>query len=144
MRLSGQRDKGSFVTAGQAAPAGTTGVRYLLVAGLCMAAHIAIMIVSDAAAIPLAPALLLSFATIVLLGYALHTRFSFAVARAPGGLVRYTGAMAAAFPIAAAFLWLYSRAFGWPMWIAAPAGSLTMLLVNFLLARWALVRKARG
>lgn len=122
--------------------ASLTGVRYTLVAGLCMAAHIAIMIFADWAGMALAPALVLSFAAVVLLGYALHTHFSFAVARAPGGLMRYAGAMAAALPLAAGFLWIYSRGLHWPMWIAAPAGSLTMLLVNYALARWALVRKA--
>jgi len=117
-----------------------TGARYLAVAGLCTATHLAIMIVADWAGIALLPALALSFGAVVLLGYALHARFTFAVARTPVGLIRYIGAMATAFPVASAFLWIYNQWCGWPMSLAAPAGSITMLVVNYLVARWALVR----
>jgi putative flippase GtrA len=118
-----------------------TGARYLAVSALCMATHVAIMIAADRAGIDLFPALALSFCTVVLLGYALHTRFTFAVARAPGGLVRYAGAMATALPLASAFLWIYSCLCGLPMWVAAPAGAATMLLVNYGAAHWALKRR---
>jgi putative flippase GtrA len=118
-----------------------TGARYVLVSGLCMVTHIAIMIAADLAGMDLLPALALSFCVVVLLGYALHTRFTFAVARESGGLLRYTGAMATTLPLASAFLWVYSRWCGWPMWLAAPAGAATMLVVNYLAAHWALVRR---
>ena len=118
-----------------------TGPRYAAVSAVCMATHVTIMVVSDRAGIDLLPALALSFCTVVLLGYALHTRFTFAVERAPGALLRYTGAMMTTLPLASAFLWIYSRWCGWPMWVAAPAGAGTMLAVNFIAARWALVRQ---
>jgi putative flippase GtrA len=121
-----------------------TGARYVAVSALCMATHVAIMIVADRAGIDLLPALALSFCTVVLVGYALHTRFTFAVARAPGGLLRYTGAMATTLPLASALLWLYSRWCGWPMWVAAPAGAATMLIVNYIAAHWALVRRPQS
>lgn len=117
------------------------GARYIVVSAVCMTTHIAIMIVADQAGIGLFAAMALSFCIVVLLGYALHTHFTFAVARAPGALIRYTGAMLTTLPLASAFLWVYSKWCGWPMWAAAPAGAATMLAVNFLAAHWALVRR---
>jgi putative flippase GtrA len=120
-----------------------TGARYIAVAGVCMTTHIAIMILADRAGIGLFAAMALSFCIVVLLGYALHTHFTFAVARAPGALFRYTGAMLTTLPLASVFLWIYSRWCGWPMWAAALAGAATMFAVNFLAAHWALVRRAQ-
>ena len=120
-----------------------TGARYIAVSALCMATHVAIMIAADSAGIDLPTALALSFCTVVVLGYALHTRFTFSVARESGGLIRYTGAMAATLPLASAFLWIYSRWCGWPMWMAAPAGAATMLVMNYGAAQWALARRPR-
>ena len=119
------------------------GLRYFLVSVLCFATHVAIMTMADRAAIALPLAILLSFTTVVLVGYALHTRLTFAVRHSRSAFTSYFVAMAAMLPLSAALLWLFARSFGWPMPLAAPAGAAATIAINFVLARATLVARPR-
>ncbi len=120
-----------------------TGLRYLLVSALCFAAHVAIMTMADRAGIALPIAILLSFATVVVIGYALHSRLTFAVEHSRAAFASYAAAMAVMLPLSAALLWLFARGLNWPMPLAAPAGAAATLAVNFVLARTTLAARQR-
>jgi len=59
---------------------GRSPLRYGFVAGICLAIHNAIVIAGDAAALPLLVSVLVSFAVVVVVGYVLHSRLTFAQA----------------------------------------------------------------
>lgn len=119
-----------------------TGFRYLGVSGICMAAHVTVLIVADRAGLALAPAFVLSFAIVVAIGYLLHARFTFSIPPGAASFSQYVLAMAAMIPVSAAWLWLFARGLGWPMPLAAPAGALASAAVNFLLVRWSFAPRA--
>lgn len=116
--------------------------RYLIVSGACMATHILIMIATDRTGAGFAAGVTLSFCVVVVLGYLLHSRYTFVVARDAGSFARYGLAMAAALPMSVGLLYLLFRVFGWPMPVAAPAATLAMLAVNYLTSRWAILSRA--
>ena len=119
-----------------------TGTRYLLVAGVCMIAHVAVMIVADGAGMVMPAAMLLSFLLTGAIGFALHCRFTFAAAARDCAMLRYYLAMAPNLPASTLLLWVLNGLLGWPMPIAAPAGAVTMTLVNFLTSRWAITGRS--
>lgn len=112
-----------------------TGVRYLVVSGICMAVHVTVLIVADRAGLPLAAAFVLSFAIVVAIGYLLHARVTFSIPPGAASFSHYVLAMAAMIPVSAACLWLFARGLAWPMPLAAPTGTLASAAVNFLLVR---------
>lgn len=113
-----------------------SGLRYLLVSGICMAVNVIVLIVADRAGLALAPAFVLSFAIVVAIGYLLHSRVTFAIAPTAASFAQYLLAMATMIPVSAAWLWLFAKALAWPMPLAAPAGALATAAVNVLLVRW--------
>jgi len=115
--------------------------RYILVAGACMVAHNAIMIGGDAAGLAMPVAVAVSFCVCVLLGFALHSRFTFAAKGEARALLRYTAAMALNLPATILLLWLFFALLRWPMALAAPAGTLVLLIVNFFASRWAIAAR---
>jgi putative flippase GtrA len=115
-----------------------TGGRYALVAGCCLVTHNLVMILGDHAGAPMPPLLLISFGVVVLLGFTLHSRFTFETQSDGRSLLRYTGAMAANLPVTFVLLWLFLNLFGWPMVIASPATTALMLILNFFASQWAI------
>lgn len=122
-----------------------TGVRYGFVAGICMVVHNLILISGNAAGMAIAPLVVISFCTVILLGFTLHTRVTFSVAPDMRSFVRYTLAMAANVPLTIVILWILVDLLGWSMVVAAPAGTLILVLVNFVTTQWAIAaRRRRG
>lgn len=117
---------------------GRTTVVYGGVAGLCLVLHNATMIAADRAGAPLLAAVLLSFVLVALTGYALHSRLTFRQPMGLRALLRYGFAMSANIPLAFITTWVWHKPVGLPMIWASPLASGCMLLVNFVLSRWAI------
>jgi putative flippase GtrA len=117
--------------------------RYGLVAALCMATHNLVMIAADRAGVAMPVAVLLSFGLVLLLGFALHSRFTFAVRGDLASLLRYAAAMAANLPLTILLLWLLVDLLAWPMVLAAPVATIVLVVVNYFASRWAIVSRAR-
>ena len=115
-----------------------TGSRYLVVAAICMVTHNLIVIGGDAAGLAMPVAVTISFCLVVLLGFALHSRYTFSVKGDLKSLGRYTAAMALNLPFNIALLWLLSELTHWPMDIRSPVATVVMLAVNFFASRWAI------
>lgn len=115
-----------------------TTLRYAVVAAICLATHNAIMIVADWSGLTLLEAAVTSFCIMVTLGYLLLSAFVFRGTRTWRGFWRYTGAMAANFPLSTGLLWLFFDLAGQPMAIAAPAATVVMVVVNYAASRWAI------
>ncbi|MDT8757308.1 GtrA family protein [Sphingomonas psychrotolerans] len=121
-----------------------TSLRYGVVAGCCLLLHNAIMILADWSGLQLWQAASLSFGTMIVIGYVLLSAFVFDQPRSWTGFFRYSGAMAANFPLSTGLVWLFYGPFGAPMTVAAPAATLAMVLVNYLGSRWAISGRAFG
>lgn len=117
--------------------------RYLAVGGSCALLNIIVLVGGETLGLPLAVSVAASFVIVCLAGYLLHAAVTFGAPRHRHGFLRYTLAMAASLPASALLLWLFARVLHWPMGLAAPAVSVTMLVVNFLSSRWAISHPAR-
>ena len=114
------------------------GITYLLVCAACLITHNLVIVGGDALGLPLPMCVAASFVIVVLLGYALHSRFTFHVRAGWDGLARYTLAMLPNLPLSLALIWFFSRWIGLPMPVAAPIATIAMLVLNFFLSRWAI------
>lgn len=117
-------------------------LRYGFVAAVSLLLHNAIIVAGDATGLPLIISVLISFCFVVVVGYLLHCRLTF---RAPvewSGFNRYAVAMAINIPLSFTMIWLWHVAAGLPMIWASPIATLCMIVVNFQLSRWAIIRAA--
>lgn len=115
---------------------------YLAVGGSCALLNVVVLVGGEALGLPLVVSIAASFVIVCLAGYALHAAVTFGARRHWRGFLRYTLAMAANLPASALLLWLFARVLHWPMELAAPAVTVTMLVVNFLSSRWAIAHPA--
>jgi len=115
-----------------------TPSRYGIVAAFCLLLHNIIMISSDALGLSMFPAALSSFAALAVIGYLLLSHCVFLSQRSWKGFWRYTGVMAASFPLSFLLLWIFSDLAHRPMFIASPLASGSMALINFCTSRWAI------
>lgn len=115
-----------------------SGLRFGATSVLCALLNIAILVAGDAAGWHYAFATGTSFAACVLVGYALHCRFTFAEAPSLTGLVRYTLAMALNLPLLLLSVWLLHHRLGLAMPWAAPLSTLIGFCYNFIASRWAI------
>lgn len=112
-----------------------------MVVGLtCAALHNAILIGLDRFAVHYAVSSAVSFVIVVMVGYLLHTAFTFRAPRNISAFARYAVAMAANYPLIVALLFLMVTFGGLPVPIAAPAGTLILFGWNYISSRWAIVR----
>lgn len=113
--------------------------RYLIVGGVCAVAHNAIVLGADRLGFHYVAGCLLSYVLVVLLGFALHVRYTFAVLPTLAAFWRYSVSMAANYPLTLALLFLMCDVAGWPVAIAAPVATVMLIAWNFVASRWALV-----
>lgn len=133
--MSGSND----LEAGEAArPA-----RYLLVGGLCAAAHNIVMIGGDRAGGHYLPLIGLSFALVTPLGYALHSRFTFRRPASAGGFARFAAGVAVGVPLSLLFMALLCTGFRLPVPVAAPIATALLFAYNYLAAQLAILRRLR-
>ena len=104
--------------------------------------HNVTMIMADRAGVPLLAAVLLSFSLVALTGYALHSRLTFREPMRLRALLRYGLAMSANVPMAFLITWVWHVLLGTRMVWAAPLASACMVVLNFVLSRWAVLGRA--
>lgn len=120
-------------------------LRYGLVASVCMITHNVVMIAGDGIGLAWPLAVAISFGIVVLIGFVLHSRYTFSVGGDVRALFRYTLAMASNLPLTILLFWLLVDQLAWPMAVAAPVATVVMLAVNFFASRWAIVpRRQHG
>lgn len=120
-----------------------TPFAYVVIAGICIVLHNAVIILADRAGMQLWLAVLLSFCLVAGTGYLLHSVFTFRRPLAPITFARYVIAMVANIPLAFVTIWFWHLQIGLPMVLASPLASVCMLALNFLLGRWAIVMPNR-
>jgi putative flippase GtrA len=118
----------------------TLPVRFALVGLVCAAAHNVIMIGADRWAVHYVWSCVLSYLLVVVLGFALHVRFTYQQVPTLGSFWRYCVSMAANYPITLALLFVLCDVLGWRVTIAAPTATVLMMVWNFFASRWAIVR----
>jgi putative flippase GtrA len=114
--------------------------RFLVVGLFCAVAHNAIMLGADRWHIHYAVSCAISYVVVVLLGFALHVRFTFQETPSLGSFWRYAVSMAANYPFTLALLFLMCDVAGLSVVIAAPVATVLMMAWNFAASRWAIVR----
>lgn len=116
---------------------------YAIISAICLLLHNVIMIVADSAGCPITLSVLLSFLTVAVAGYQLHSRFSFRRSASWNGLGRYFVAMSANIPTAIVMTWLWHDVVGLPMYGASLIATFCMVIVNYGLSQWAIVRNSQ-
>lgn len=121
-----------------------TSFAYLCVSGTCFLGHNAIMIVAERFYAALWLAVMLSFVITVIIGYILHSAFTFKQPLSLSAFGRYTLGMLLNIPLAYVTTWFWYHWLEFPMPAAAPLASLCMIALNFLLSRWAINTSGRN
>lgn len=112
---------------------------YSAIAGFCALLNILILILCDAAGMPLAFSVALSFMACVAAGYILHSRYTFRNANSFAGLLRYGAVMSLNYPLTLLALWLLKDTLHLSMMIAAPTATGMLTIYNYLSSRWAIL-----
>ncbi len=112
---------------------------YLFVSGTCLLLHNLVLMLADRAGMGLLAAVASSFAVVLVTGFLLHARLTFAMPMRGAAFLRYSAAMALNLPLAYFATGLWQVGFNLPMVWAAPLGSALMLIFNYFATRWALI-----
>jgi putative flippase GtrA len=113
--------------------------RFFSVGLLCALLHNAIMIGGDRLGVHYVAASLVSFAIVVLVGYLLHSAWTFPGAQRGGmPFARYTLTMALNLPLSLAGMFVLVDLAGLGVPLAAPAVTVMLAAFNFVGGRWAL------
>lgn len=108
------------------------------VSAICLGLHNTILVAADALGFDYGVALLASFAIVVVVGFILHSRFTFGIAASLPGFVRYSLALIVNVPVQWVLLGAMIEGLRLPMLAAAPLSTATMMMLNFIASRWAL------
>lgn len=114
---------------------------YGFVSAACVILNIAILVGGDFLGMHYVLSTLVSYIFCVLLGYVLHTHFSFESAFTPASFIRYAAAMSVNLPAAVLAVWLLHDVLRIPMIAAAPAAAFLLTVLNYILNRWAITGK---
>lgn len=118
--------------------------RFFTVGLACALLHNAIMIGGDWVGLHYVASSLLSFAIVVLVGYWLHSGWTFpGAARGRTPFVRYALTMAANLPLSIAGMFVFVDLAGLPVAIASPVVTVLLAAFNFVGGRWALRAQSR-
>jgi putative flippase GtrA len=113
--------------------------RALVVGLICAVVHNAIMIAGDFAGLHYAVSLVISFLIVVVLGYRLHSGWTFRSAeRSAGAFARYAVVASANLPSSLAGMFVFVDLVGLPVPAASPIVTVLLFAMNLLGNRWAL------
>lgn len=118
--------------------------RFVAVGGLCALISNVAVIVLVRCGFTSMIASLLAFPPVLLIGYALHSFFTFGVPATRVTFGRYALAIATNFPAWAALLYTFCDVLRVPVTIVAPAATALIFLWSYVAARWALLPAARN
>jgi putative flippase GtrA len=111
---------------------------YGLIAGTCVLANFFILVVGDHVGLHYVVSTSISFVVCVVLGYVLHSRFTFPAPIAWEAFARYTLAMSMNYPLSIIAVWFFHELLSLQMIFAAPAATLALTAYNFVSSRWAI------
>jgi putative flippase GtrA len=114
-------------------------VRFGGVSATCFGVHNLILVASDLVGLRYGGALLSSFAIVVVVGFVLHSRYTFCTIMTWRGFIRYAAALLANIPIQWVFLWALIDGIHLSMLAAAPISTASMSVINFIASRWAIL-----
>ena len=114
---------------------------YGFVSAACVILNIVILIGGAFLGVHYVLSTLVSYVLCVLLGYVLHTRFSFQSTFTPASFAKYAAAMSVNIPSAVLAVWLLHDALRLPMFAAAPASTALLAALNYTLNCWAITGK---
>jgi len=113
--------------------------RFFTVGLVCALLHNAIMIGGDRLGLHYVASSFISFALVVLVGYWLHSGWTFPGAERGGTtFARYALTMALNLPLSIAGMFLFVDLLGVTVPVAAPAVTVLLAAFNFAAGRWAL------
>lgn len=118
----------------------TIPYRFAIVGLVCAATHTAIVLVADRWHLHYGLSCVISFFVVVILGFLLHARFTFAQVPTVAAFARYALSMAANYPFTLGLLFLMCDVAGWPVAIATPTATVLLMVWNVLASRWAIVK----
>lgn len=117
--------------------------RALAVGLTCALVHNAIMIAGDWIGLHYAVSLVFSFLIVVVIGYWLHSGWTFTAAvRSRSSFRRYAVVASANYPVSLAGMFVFVDLVGLSVPVASPIVTVLLFAMNFLGNRWAL--KAQG
>ena len=119
-------------------------VRYVLVAATCAVANNVLLIAGDRLGYGYVVLMAATWAGVGTLGYLLHARFTFVVARGPGSYARFMAGIAAGVPVSWLLLSLCGKVLHLPMWVNAPLNTVLMVAYNYANARVAMLWRRKG
>jgi putative flippase GtrA len=99
------------------------------------------MIVGAALSLHYALSSAISYTVVVLLGFALHTRFTFLEKPELRAFAKYAAGLAFNYPIWVVLMFLLNDIARIPMLFSSPIGTGLMLVWNFAVSRWAILRR---
>lgn len=113
--------------------------RFFMVGLTCALLHNAIMILGDWLGLHYVASSFISFAIVVVVGYRLHSGWTFRAAERSGpSFARYTLVASANLPIALAGMFLLVDLAGLVVPLASPLLTVVLFALNFIGNRWAL------
>ena len=118
--------------------------RFVVVGAICAVLSNAAVIGLVGCGFTSVVASLLAFTPVLLIGYALHSAFTFGSPTTRVTFGRYTLAVATNFPAWAALLYLLCDVLHVPVGIVAPAATALIFLWSYIAVRWAFVPGARS
>lgn len=117
--------------------------RALAVGLTCALVHNAIMIVGDWIGLHYAVSLIFSFLIVVVLGYRLHSGWTFTTAvRSRSSFGRYAFVASANYPMSLAGMFVFVDLIGFSVPVASPVVTVLLFGMNYLGNRWALKASA--
>jgi len=118
--------------------------RALVVGLICALVHNAIMIGGDFAGLHYPVSLMISFMIVVVIGYRLHSGWTFRSAERSGAsFTRYAVIASANLPSSFAGMFVFVNLIGFSVPVASPIVTVLLFGMNFMGNRWAL-RAGRG
>ena len=118
--------------------------RFVVVGGLCALLNNAAVIMLVRYGYTSVVASLLAFPPVLVIGYALHSIFTFSTPATRFNFGRYALVMATNFPAWAALLYTFCDVLRLPVEIVAPATTALIFLWSYVAVRWALLPAARS
>lgn len=97
------------------------------------------MIAADQVGVHYLLGTVISFLAVTPIGYALHSRFTFAEPLRFEALARFVGGVAMAYPISVAMMIVLCSGLGFSVAIATPIATVALFFWNFIAAHWAIL-----
>jgi putative flippase GtrA len=118
--------------------------RYAQVGLLCALLNNAIVIATDHAGYHYAIGVVLGFLVVMIVGYLLHSSYTFGVSASSAGWIRFVTANLSGFPLSMGSMFLLCGIAGLSASVAMPIATVLLLCWNYMLAYFVIARPASG